>query len=98
MTLRAAFLVLCASTIGALPAYAQGPGGPGGPGGPPPSYPQLAAQIADLQARVGKLEGNITPADLGGSYAVSGLDLPMSGVCARRPPPAATIQTLAFAG
>lgn len=98
MTLRAAFLVLCASTIGALPAYAQGPGGPGGPGGPPPSYPQLAAQIADLQARVGKLEGNITAADLVGSYAVSGLDIPMSGFVAGAPPQAAAIKTFAFAG
>jgi hypothetical protein len=40
------------------------------PGAQPPNYTQLAQQLNELAARVSKLEGNITAADLVGTYAV----------------------------
>jgi hypothetical protein len=72
MTLRT---VLLSSTLllASVPAHAQGPGGP------PPNYQQLAAQIADLQARVTKLEGNIVSSDLVGTYSLLIMDTAMTG-------------------
>jgi len=61
MTIRAIFLLSFAIVFSALPARAQGPV-------VPPSYRDLVTQIADLQARIAKLEGNITMADLAGTY------------------------------
>src|SRR5262249_32394110 len=71
MKIRAAFLLLFAFVFAAPPAQAQGPGGP-----PPNS---LFAQVADLQARVAKLEGNITAADLVGTYALAGIQTTLRG-------------------
>jgi len=73
MTIRAAFLLLFAFVFAAPPAQAQGQG----PGGPPPN--SLVAQVADLQARVAKLEGNITAADLVGTYALAGIQTTLRG-------------------
>jgi hypothetical protein len=75
MTTRAAVLLSIAFVFSALPARAQGPG----PGGPPPSYQQLVSQLADLQARVARLEGNITAADLAGTYTALIMDITMDG-------------------
>ena len=60
----------------ALPARAQGNGQ--GNGQAPPSYPQLAKMVADLSARVAKLEGNITADDLVGTYSVHAIDSQVS--------------------
>jgi len=49
MTIRAIFLLSFAIVFSALPARAQGPV-------VPPSYRDLVTQIADLQARIAKLE------------------------------------------
>jgi len=71
MTIRAALLLLFAFVLAAPPAQAQGPGGP-------PAN-SLSAQVADLQARVAKLEGNITAADLVGTYALAGIQTTLRG-------------------
>jgi hypothetical protein len=70
MNMRAAFVLLVVVTA-AVPAQAQGVAGP------PPSHWQLVAQMADLQARVAKLEGNITASDLVGTYAVASISIPI---------------------
>jgi hypothetical protein len=70
MTIRVALLLLFAFVLAAPPAQAQGPGGP------PNS---LFSQVADLQARVAKLEGNITAADLVGTYALAGIQTTLRG-------------------
>jgi hypothetical protein len=91
MNLRvAAFAVACG--IMSLPAYAQGPGGP------PPNYNQLVSQIADLQARVAKLEGNITAADLAGTYTAIVLDTSLRGFRPGTPPRLASIETSSLRG
>ena len=82
--------VSLAIVFAALPARAQGPGGP------PPNYQQLVTQIADLQARVSKLEGNIVASDLAGTYAFVGLDTAMTAFHAGVPSIPATISTTAF--
>jgi hypothetical protein len=56
--------------VSALPAYAQGP----------PSITGLAKVVADLSARVAKLEGNISAADLAGTYAVHTIDNQVSAI------------------
>jgi hypothetical protein len=72
MNMRAAF-VLFVVVIAAVPAQAQGAAGP------PPNYRQLVAQMADLEERIAKLEGNITSADLVGTYAVTEITIPIHG-------------------
>lgn len=52
----------------ALPAHAQ----------PSPIPVALAKQVADLQARVAKLEGTIVASDLAGTYAVHTIDTHLS--------------------
>jgi hypothetical protein len=73
MSTRGAALVVAVVLSAAIPARAQGQGQA------PPSYQQLAAHVADLQARVAKLEGNITAADLAGTYSLVVMDTSMSG-------------------
>ncbi|HEX5110389.1 MAG TPA: hypothetical protein VFV95_18185 [Vicinamibacterales bacterium] len=91
MSIRAAFVVVVVAIVFtvAVPARAQGPGQP------PPNYQQLAAQLADLQARVAKLEGNIVASDLAGTYAVTILSTTMTAFRAGTPPINATINTAA---
>jgi len=72
MTLRTV-LLSSALLLASVPAHAQGPGGP------PPNYQQLAGQVADLQARVNKLEGNIVASDLVGTYSLLVMDTAMTG-------------------
>jgi hypothetical protein len=73
MRVRAASVVVAfLFTVGG-PAHAQGPGQA------PPNYQQLVAEIANLKARVGKLEGKITAADLVGTYAASALLVGLTG-------------------
>ena len=55
--------------VGAFPASAQ----------PAQNPTVLAKQLADLTARVDKLEGTITAADLAGTYAVHTIDTHLSG-------------------
>ena len=72
MRIRAASLLIVFASV-AGPAYAQ-------KSAPPPPKPQeLAAQIANLQARIDKLEGNITAADLVGTYALRSLAVNLTG-------------------
>jgi len=74
MTIRACSLLLALTfSLSALPARAQGPGGP------PPNYQQLVAQVTDLRARVAKLEGNITAADMVGTYTIAGIQTRLQG-------------------
>ena len=91
MKIRIAALAFVGA-IASLPAYAQGPGGP------PPNYQQLVSQLADLQARVAKLEGNITAADVAGTYTVLVLDTVMTGFRPGTPPHLATIETTSVFG
>jgi hypothetical protein len=91
MTHRVASLLLVFAFVSA-PVFAQGP--PGGvPGG---GVQTLATDLANLTARVAKLEGNIVAADLAGTYSVVGLDTTMTAFHAGTPPVPATINTLAF--
>ena len=78
----------------AAPVFAQGrpPTVPGGGG-----VQELASQLAALQARVAKLEGNIVAADLAGTYSVTLFGTNMNGARAV-PPRAATINTIAGRG
>ena len=73
MNIRAASLVVVFLFTVIGPARAQGPGQP------PPNYQQLVAEIANLKARVGKLEGNITAADLVGTYSASAFLVGLTG-------------------
>lgn len=91
MKFRVAALAL-ACAIMSLPAYAQGPGGP------PPNYRELASQVANLQDRLAKLEGNITAADVAGTYTALVLETGMTGFHAGTPPHNATIETSALRG
>jgi hypothetical protein len=84
MTSRATVLLPLVFTLTALPARAQN--------GPPPNYQQLANQVAALQARVAKLEGNITASDLAGTYFTLVMDTVMTGFTAN-PFHNATIET-----
>jgi hypothetical protein len=92
MNIRAAS-VLFAFVLGfnALPARAQGPNA-----GPPPNYQQLASQLAALQARVSKLEGNITANDLAGTYSLMVLGTSMTALRPGSPVVNATISTSAI--
>ena len=90
MGIRVAFVVAFVSI--AVPGRAQGPGQP------PPNYQQLVTQIAALQARVDKLEGNIVASDLAGTYSTIGLDTSMTALRAGSPFVNATINTAAFRG
>ena len=74
MTIRAAILLLFVFVVTVVPALAQAPGGR------PPNFPELASQVADLQARLAKLEGNIVAADLAGTYAMLVMDTTLHGV------------------
>ena len=89
MNVRAAALFLGLVFV-SLPAQAQ-QGPPAGAGG-------VAGQVADLEARVAKLEGNIVAADLAGTYSVTGVDTPLSALVAGNPPRNATIQSIVFTG
>jgi hypothetical protein len=75
MKVRAAFLLLVSALV-SVPVHAQGRGAPQPP---PPKPKDLAAQLAALEARVAKLEGNITAADLLGTYALSSLSVNLNG-------------------
>jgi hypothetical protein len=90
MTLRTV-LVSSALLVASVPAQAQGPGGP------PPNYQQLLAQVANLQQRVAKLEGNIVASDLVGTYSLLVMDTSLTafhpGVPGVTPPVPATITT-----
>jgi hypothetical protein len=75
MNFRAASLVI-ALVIAPFPAYAQGaPGSVSGAG----AIQTLTRDLAALTARVSKLEGNIVPADLVGTYTLAGISIPMQG-------------------
>ena len=75
MTIRTVILS-SALLLASVPAYAQGQGQ--GQGSPPPNTQQLAAQLAALQARVAKLEGNIVASDLVGTYSLLVMGTSMS--------------------
>jgi hypothetical protein len=92
MTHRVASLFVALAFISA-PVFAQGPPGgiPGGGG-----VQSLTKDLADLKARVDKLEGNIVAADLAGTYSVVGLSTTMTAFHAGAPPIPATINTTAF--
>lgn len=90
MSIRVASVVVAVVFTVAVSARAQGPGQP------PPNYQQLAAQMADLQARVAKLEGNIVASDLAGTYNIMGLTTTMTALHPGVAP--ATINTEAFRG
>jgi hypothetical protein len=83
MTVRA---LLLSSTLllAFVPVHAQGP---------PPNYQQLAGQVADLQARIAKLEGNIVASDLVGTYSLLVMDTSMTAFHAGAPAVPATITT-----
>jgi hypothetical protein len=72
MSLRASSVVVALVCTIAVPARALAQRQP------PPSYQDLAAQIADLQARVATLEGSIVASDLAGTYALTGLSTTMT--------------------
>jgi hypothetical protein len=74
MTIRAAVLLLFVFVVTVVPAYAQGRGGR------PPNFPELADQVAALEARIARLEGNITSADLAGTYSALIMDTNLDGV------------------
>jgi hypothetical protein len=86
MTLRTV-LVSSALLLASVPAHAQGPAGP------PPNYQQLSAQLANLQARVAKLEGNIVASDLVGTYSLLVMDTSMTAFHPGAPAVPATITT-----
>ena len=95
MRIRIAAFFL-AFAFGSLPVAAQSTKVPS----PPPGIPfqldqQLAAQIAALQARVAKLEGNIVASDLAGTYSVTALGTEMTALHAGPPIVDATINTSA---
>jgi hypothetical protein len=96
MSFREASVVVALVITVAVPARAQGPGQ--GPGQPPPNNQGLAAQIADLQARVAKLEGNIVASDLAGTYSVTLLSTTMTALRPGTPVVNATINTAAGRG
>jgi len=89
MTIRTVILS-SALLLASVPAYAQGQGQ--GQGSPPPNTQQLAAQLAALQARVAKLEGNIVASDLVGTYSLLVMGTSMS---AFHPAPPGTPPVLA---
>lgn len=91
MSLRALSVVVALVCTVAVPAHALAQREP------PPSYQDLAAQIADLQARVATLEGNIVASDLAGTYALTGLSTTMTALHAV-PLVNATINTSAGRG
>lgn len=74
MTIRAAVLLVFVLVATVIPADAQSPGGR------PPNYQQLVTELENLQARVAKLEGHITAADLAGTYTALIMDTNMDGV------------------
>ena len=61
-------LLICSFVFTVAPAPAQGPGGPPSGAG----NDSLANKVAALEARVAKLEGQITSSDLVGTYAFHG--------------------------
>ena len=82
MTVRTVTVVLSSALLlASVPAHAQGQGA----GSPPPSYQQLATQLAALQARVSKLEGNIVASDLVGTYSLLVMGTSMSAFHAASP-------------
>ena len=72
-----AFAFVIAFALTDVPAYAQGNGNGNGN---PPSNNSVAAQVADLAARVAKLEGNLTSADLVGTYTIAGIQTRLLGL------------------
>jgi len=92
MTPRVASLFVAFAFISA-PVFAQGPpSGIAGPGG----LQSLASDLADLKARVSKLEGNIVVADLAGEYSVVALSTTMTAFHSGNPAIPATITTAAL--
>jgi hypothetical protein len=69
--------VLCASALVAFTFVAFGAPPAGGPGNP--QIQALTSELAALTARVAILEGQITAADLVGTYALHGLQNELSG-------------------
>jgi hypothetical protein len=63
----ASLCLIVALVFAPLPARAQGPSS------------SVAARIAALEARVAKLEGGITSADLVGTYALAWINIPLDG-------------------
>ena len=91
MNIRTAFVSL-ALVLASIPAFGQGNHGTANANGGSNGAKDLSATVADLQARVAKLEGNITAADLAGSYYFVLLDVPLSAAI-MSPPRNATIET-----
>ncbi len=67
MNIRTAFVSL-ALVLASVPAFGQGNHGNASGNGGSNGSKDLSAAVADLQARVARLEGNITAADLAGTY------------------------------
>jgi len=74
MTGRIRCLLVAFFVALALPVYAQGNGN-GGQGGTAAQLQALTARVAALEAAVSKLQGNITAADLVGTYNFVDFDL-----------------------
>ena len=91
MNIRTAFVSL-ALVLASVPAFGQGNHGNANGNGGSNGAKDLSAAVADLQARVAKLEGNITPADLAGTYYVAVLSVQLSAAIAS-PPRNAAIET-----
>jgi hypothetical protein len=73
------------------PAQAQGPGGPPGTG----SAQALSTRVAALEARVAKLEGQITAGDLVGTYVLHAFQTELHG---RNPDLATYVSSYVFQG
>src|SRR5262245_6312383 len=91
MKTRIAVLLLAFAFV-SVPVFAQG--APGVSNGVP--FQALAKDIAALADRVSKLEGNVGPAELAGTYNVVGLSSGMSAFKPGTPPVLATIEMDAF--
>jgi hypothetical protein len=78
----ASLFFLTAFVFAPLPAHAQGPTRAGGN--------SVATRLDALELRLAKLEGNITPADLVGTYRIAGLVTDLDG----GPPASVTMLTV----
>jgi hypothetical protein len=92
MRVRTSFCALALMMTLSLSAYAQG----GKPGGAGETITSLTAKLTALTERVGKLEGNIAAPDLAGTYAVTLIDMSMTGLRVGPPLVNATISTSAI--
>jgi hypothetical protein len=96
MNIRTAFVSL-ALVLASAPAFAQGNHGANAGNGGGNGTKDLSDQLAQLTARVAKLEGNITAADLAGTYNFVVIDVPLAAAVASPPRPA-RIETDATSG